>query len=445
MKRAIALIIGIAVSVFLFARSMAGTSMEGLRVAFQSANYLTLPLMLMLLFGFYWLKAMRWKWLLAPVCPLTTRQLFKPLLIGFAFNNLLPAHLGEFVRVFVVRTRHGVPASTVLSTVVLERIFDVVAILALFSLGLLFTDDMPQEYRDNALIFAGFCVVGVLCVAAYLIWTDWFLKLSETMMGWVLPKAISAKILEMLQAGAHGLHALKSGKAIFLIAVSSLAQWTLNGLIAYTALKAFHVPVTISAGMIITGVTAMGVTIPSTPGYFALGGCPSEGRAFGVYEPARIPARLVPQEVVLLGGTATRIESLIVKDDSTEIEITPAPEPRASVPGGRTRSAPLGAVFGARSGDKGGHANLGVFAREDAAWAWLDACLTTERLASLLPEVASFEIERHRFPALRSLNFVIHGLLEEGVAAATRQDGQAKSLGEWLRARHVEIPEALLS
>ncbi len=270
MKRAIALIIGIAVSVFLFARSMAGTSMEGLRVAFQSANYLTLPLMLMLLFGFYWLKAMRWKWLLAPVCPLTTRQLFKPLLIGFAFNNLLPAHLGEFVRVFVVRTRHGVPASTVLSTVVLERIFDVVAILALFSLGLLFTDDMPQEYRDNALIFAGFCVVGVLCVAAYLIWTDWFLKLSETMMGWVLPKAISAKILEMLQAGAHGLHALKSGKAIFLIAVSSLAQWTLNGLIAYTALKAFHVPVTISAGMIITGVTAMGVTIPSTPGYFGV-------------------------------------------------------------------------------------------------------------------------------------------------------------------------------
>jgi hypothetical protein len=61
-----------------------------------------------------------------------------------------------------------------------------------------------------------------------------------------------------------------------------------------------------------------------------------------------------------------------------------------------------------------------------------------------LPEVAQFAVDRHRFPALRSLNFLVHGILEEGVAAATRQDGQAKSLGEWLRSRVVEIPEALL-
>ncbi len=82
--------------------------------------------------------------------------------------------------------------------------------------------------------------------------------------------------------------------------------------------------------------------------------------------------------------------------------------------------------------------------RSDPAWAWLDAFLTTERLVALLPELAAFAVERHRFPALRSLNFVVHGLLEEGVAAATRQDGQAKSLGEWLRARTAPIPEALL-
>ena len=80
----------------------------------------------------------------------------------------------------------------------------------------------------------------------------------------------------------------------------------------------------------------------------------------------------------------------------------------------------------------------------DPAWAWLDACLDTPRLRALLPEVAPLEIERHRLPALRSLNFVIHGLLEEGVAASTRQDPQAKGLGEWLRARYVELPKALL-
>jgi len=124
--------------------------------------------------------------------------------------------------------------------------------------------------------------------------------------------------------------------------------------------------------------------------------------------------------------------------------VKPAPGPSAAAPGGAKVRAPLGSVFGTRSGDKGGNANLGIFARSDAAWAWLDAFLDTERLRALLPEVAPLEIERHRLPALRSLNFLIHGLLEEGVAASTRQDPQAKGLGEWLRARVVELPEALL-
>jgi hypothetical protein len=105
---------------------------------------------------------------------------------------------------------------------------------------------------------------------------------------------------------------------------------------------------------------------------------------------------------------------------------------------------PLGAIYGSRSGDKGGNANLGVFARTDEAWAWLDGFLSTEKLKELLPETVAMQVDRHPLPALRSVNFLIHGLLEEGVAASTRQDGQAKSLGEWLRARVVDIPEALL-
>ena len=126
------------------------------------------------------------------------------------------------------------------------------------------------------------------------------------------------------------------------------------------------------------------------------------------------------------------------------VSVPPAPGPSAPAPRGAAVRAPIGRIVGTRSGDKGGNANLGVFARSDAAWAWLDAFLTTERLRELLPETAAFAIDRYRLPALRSLNFVIHGLLEEGVAASTRQDPQAKSLGEWLRARVVELPQALL-
>ncbi|MEZ6061757.1 MAG: lysylphosphatidylglycerol synthase transmembrane domain-containing protein [Planctomycetaceae bacterium] len=272
MKRFLGLLIGILVSVAAFAWSMQGTSREELQAGFQQANYLTLPVMLLLLFGFYWLKAMRWSWLLAPVKPLSTKQLMAPLLIGFAANNILPAHLGEFVRVFVVQRKHKVPASTVLSTVVLERIFDVLAILALFSLGLVFTKDLPDEYR-NAAKFLGIASAGVvLCVVVFLIWTEQFVRFTMAVLNRLpfVPEGLSNKLLEMLRSGAAGLQALRNGKALVLITASSLAQWLLNGMIAYTALTAFHIPVTPAAGLIVTGVTALGVTVPSTPGYFGV-------------------------------------------------------------------------------------------------------------------------------------------------------------------------------
>ncbi len=184
------------------------------------------------------------------------------------------------------------------------------------------------------------------------------------------------------------------------------------------------------------------LALASIPGYTSVGGGPGGGRPFGVYEPARIPAGTVPQEVVMLGGGTHQVSSRIPDGPS---HVTLPAGPTAAAPAGPTKRLPLGKVVGTRSGDKGGNANLGVFARSDEAWAWLDGFLSTERLRELLPEAADLEIDRYRLPAIRSLNVVLHGLLEEGVAASTRQDGQAKSLGEWLRARVVDLPEALLS
>jgi hypothetical protein len=104
----------------------------------------------------------------------------------------------------------------------------------------------------------------------------------------------------------------------------------------------------------------------------------------------------------------------------------------------------LGRVFGARSGDKGGDANVGVWGRTDAAYEWLAHNLTPERFKELVPEARELAVERYEFPNLRAVNFVLRGLLGEGVAASTRPDPQAKSLGEYLRAQEVELPESLL-
>ncbi len=106
--------------------------------------------------------------------------------------------------------------------------------------------------------------------------------------------------------------------------------------------------------------------------------------------------------------------------------------------------APLGTLYGARSGDKGGDANVGVWARSDPAYGWLEGFLTVERFRELVPEAAELEVRRYELPNLRALNFVVVGLLGEGVAASTRPDPQAKSLGEYLRARIVDLPEDLL-
>ncbi|MCV2464986.1 exopolyphosphatase, partial [Streptomyces sp. ICN988] len=111
---------------------------------------------------------------------------------------------------------------------------------------------------------------------------------------------------------------------------------------------------------------------------------------------------------------------------------------------GPVRRAPLGLVAGARSGDKGGDANVGVWARTDDAWRWLAHELTTDRFRELIPEARDLTVTRHPLPHLRALNFVVEGILGEGVAAQARFDPQAKALGEWLRARHLDIPEALL-
>ncbi len=96
---------------------------------------------------------------------------------------------------------------------------------------------------------------------------------------------------------------------------------------------------------------------------------------------------------------------------------------------------PLGRWFGARSGDKGGNANVGIWARDDAGYAWLAANLTAERVRELLPEARELEVRRYELPNLRALNFVLVGYLGEGVASSTSFDPQAKGLGEYLRSR----------
>jgi hypothetical protein len=180
--------------------------------------------------------------------------------------------------------------------------------------------------------------------------------------------------------------------------------------------------------------------LTSIPGLYGLGGGPSAASPYGVYRPAKVHADLVPAHVHV--GGATRQIGSVAPAGTVDIAVV-APQ-FGAVPDGPSVRAPLGRLIGARSGDKGGDANVGVFARSAPAYAWVRDLLTVDRLRVLLPEAADLRIDRHELPNIWSLNFVVHGLLQEGVAASTRTDAQAKSLGEWLRSRVVDIPTMLL-
>ena len=185
---------------------------------------------------------------------------------------------------------------------------------------------------------------------------------------------------------------------------------------------------------------------------------PATGTAYGIFWPALVPAELVTPVVVHADGrrvevphTAFRSPAGPVDDPTPTPAPAPAPAPAptpAPAPALSTTAAtallPLGTLIGARSGDKGGNANVGLWARTDDAWAWLDPYLTVERFRALLPEADDLEVRRFAFPNLRSLNFVVVGLLGEGVASSTRPDPQAKGLGEYLRSRLVDLPVDLL-
>jgi hypothetical protein len=115
-----------------------------------------------------------------------------------------------------------------------------------------------------------------------------------------------------------------------------------------------------------------------------------------------------------------------------------------ALPTGPTRKVQLGTIYGARSGDKGGIANIGVFARSAEAYAWLESSLTVDRIREMMPDVADLQIDRFELPNLWSLNFILHGFLGEGVSSSLRLDAQAKGLAEYLRACRFEVPVSLL-
>jgi len=160
-----------------------------------------------------------------------------------------------------------------------------------------------------------------------------------------------------------------------------------------------------------------------------------------VYWPALVDGKHIVERVHCKGKVTDVVPTSQLGLDEIFYQRTPVEI--APVPAGETVRIPFGRLFGTRSGDKGGCANLGVWAKTDSAFAFLYDYLTVDELKRLLPDTAQYEIDRYDLPNLKAVNFYVHGILGDGVSSNNRLDGQAKSLGEYLRSKYIEAPRVL--
>ncbi len=240
--------------------------------AFRTADYLYLPVLLAMLVAFYGLKAFRWKLLLSPLGDFHTwRDCFGPMLAGFAVNNVLPARAGELLRVMVFARRTSQPVASVLVTVALERIFDMLSILLFLSIGLMSLPGMPDTLRRSALVLGALALIGVVGAIVFLIWTRAFVQFITWALALVrVPQGLREKIGQLLETAATGLASLKSPATLLAIVAVSLLQWALNGAMMLLALRSFGVHVPVPAAMVLLGVVALGVAVPASPGFFGV-------------------------------------------------------------------------------------------------------------------------------------------------------------------------------
>jgi hypothetical protein len=186
--------------------------------------------------------------------------------------------------------------------------------------------------------------------------------------------------------------------------------------------------------------TIIELALANIPG-FTLTAPPAKGTMAIIHWPALIPQRHITQKIMTNGDEFSvgfvPSGAAVPLAQALKVTIPPAPA-------GKTVKIPFGRIFATRSGDKGGNANLGVWGKTPGSYAFLKEFLTVKKLKELLKDMSAYEIERYEFPNLFAVNFYIRGVLGEGVAASLRSDPQAKTLGEYLRAKVVDVPESII-
>ena len=265
-RHKVVFLFGLAIGALFLWLAIRDVNFEELAESLASANFL-FAIPLLLFFGmFFWLKAIRWAYLLEPTRAFSSRELFAPMMIGFAGNNVLPVRLGELLRVYLLGSKFRISKTLVLATLVLERIFDAVSILALLMLAITFSKIDSSDLSSARLFLAiatGIAVISVFVVVRTPSWlSDIGIRCSS-----FLPSTLARNLGQKIHQVRDGFGAVRSTRQIARVAANSLLQWALLAACIQFALHALDIDVPAVASVLVLGLVVAGISIPSAPGF----------------------------------------------------------------------------------------------------------------------------------------------------------------------------------
>ncbi len=266
MKKWLTTILVVAVTALLLGYALWKIDLEALGEVLAGADYRFVVPFLVILTLFFWIKAWRWAVILEPLGRYSVRQVTPAMMIGFAANNVLPAHLGELVRSLWFARRYRQRASAVLVSQVLERILDVVAILLLYLLAVPWIESPPEAIRLSVWLVAGVAAAMAVVIYAILASPQRVFRLWRVLSG-KLPASIQSRGEAFLSDVLRALSSVRSPARLLLLLANSLVQWSLSGVCVWMSMAAVGVTIGPAITLIVLTATVVAVTLPNAPGY----------------------------------------------------------------------------------------------------------------------------------------------------------------------------------
>ena len=257
--------LGILISLALLVWILRAFDLAEVGRALQAANYLYLLPVLVLIVPNFALRALRWGTLFGNTRVPRWGSLFVAMMIGYLANNILPARAGELVRAYVLGQREGIAKSTVLATVVVERVADLVVALSLLAVVLLFYP-LPAWLGRVGLVVGAVSLAALAFLALLNLWGLRLVAWMVHLLGF-LPKSVLSRIEAVgsgFVAGVSGLHNRR--RALQFVGCTALI-WLMEALSIYLMVLAFHLPISLGGALFVMLVLGLGTMVPSSPGY----------------------------------------------------------------------------------------------------------------------------------------------------------------------------------